>query len=395
MKTIDEDIRSGNLKQIYLLYGTEDYLKRQYRDKLKNALTAAGEDSGMGGMLSGGDGDMNFNRFEGKDINPKQVIDLAETLPFFAERRVILIENSGFFKNACDELAEYLAQPAASTYFVFVEEEVDKRSKMYKAVKNAGKIVEFATQTEELITRWVLARLKKEGKNITGSVMQLFLSKTGSDMGNIDRELEKLICKIYEDHVLGKLSDARYAALDAQYAKEQNELECEIVQLEKAVSGYEQNRKSAERFIALIDKYENFDTLTTTMLNEFVEKILVHERARKGSQDTTQEVEIYFNFVGKYMPPHFGEVTLTPEEQEELRKREERKDKLHQNYLRRKASGAQKAWEKRYNAKRKAQIEAAKAAIREEDISNGVFIPVGQLLQQVPQKAPVQAHAAV
>ena len=99
--------------------------------------------------------------------------------------------------------------------------------------------------------------------------------------------------------------------------------------------------------------------------------------------------------VGKYMPPHFGEVTLTPEEQEELRKREERKDKLHQNYLRRKASGAQKAWEKRYNAKRKARIEAAKAAIREEDISNGVFIPVGQLPQQVPQKAPVQAHAAV
>ena len=98
MKTIDEDIRSGNLKQIYLLYGTEDYLKRQYRDKLKNALTAAGEDSGMGGMLSGRDGDMNFNRFEGKDINPKQVIDLAETLPFFAERRVILIENSGFSK---------------------------------------------------------------------------------------------------------------------------------------------------------------------------------------------------------------------------------------------------------------------------------------------------------
>lgn len=131
------------------------------------------------------------------------------------------------------------------------------------------------------------------------------------------------------------------------------------------------------------------------MLNEFVEKILVHERARKGSQDTTQEVEIYFNFVGKYMPPHFGKVTLTPEEQEELRKREERKDKLHQNYLRRKVSGAQKAWEKRYNAKRKAQIEAAKAAIREEDISNGVFIPVGQLPQQVPQKAPVQAHAAV
>ena len=208
-------------------------------------------------------------------------------------------------------------------------------------------------------------------------------------------ELEKLICKIYEDNVLGKLPDARYAALDAQYAKEQNELELEIVQLEMSVSSYEQNRKSAERFIALIDKYENFDTLTTTMLNEFVEKILVHERARKGSQDTTQEVEIYFNFVGKYVPPHFGEVTLTPEEQEELRKREERKDRLHQNYLRRKASGAQKAWEEQYKAKHKAKMEAAKAAIRAEDVSNGVFIPVGQLPPQIPQKAPAQPRAAV
>ena len=113
-------------------------------------------------------------------------------------------------------------------------------------------------------------------------------------------ELEKLICKIYEDNALGKLPDARYRALDAQYAKEQDALEIEIAELEKAVTGYEQSQKSAEKFIALIDKYENFDTLTNTMLNEFVEKILVHERARKGSQDTTQEIEIYFNFLGRY-----------------------------------------------------------------------------------------------
>ena len=124
-------------------------------------------------------------------------------------------------------------------------------------------------------------------------------------------ELEKLICKIYEDNALGKLPDARYEALDAQYAKEQDALNAEIAELEKAVTGYEQGRKSAEKFIALIDKYENFDTLTNTMLNEFVEKILVHERARKGSQDTTQEVEIYFNFVGRYIPPALQPVPLT------------------------------------------------------------------------------------
>ena len=208
-------------------------------------------------------------------------------------------------------------------------------------------------------------------------------------------ELEKLICKIYEDNALGKLPDARYEALDAQYAKEQDALNAEIAELEKAVTGYEQSRKSAEKFVALIDKYENFDTLTNTMLNEFVEKILVHERARKGSQDTTQEVEIYFNFVGRYIPPALQPVPLTPEEQEELRKKEERKDRLHQNYLRRKANGKQKEWEERYNAKRKAQVEAAKAAIRAEDMEKGIFTTISQLPRQEPRKATLPASAAV
>ena len=208
-------------------------------------------------------------------------------------------------------------------------------------------------------------------------------------------ELERLICKIYEDNALGKLPDARYEALDAQYAKEQEALNAEITELEKAVTGYEQSRKSAEKFIALIDKYENFDTLTNIMLNEFVEKILVHERARKGSQDTTQEVEIYFNFVGRYIPPALQPVPLTPEEQEELRKKEERKDRLHQNYLRRKANGQQKEWEERYNAKRKAQVEAAKAAIRAEDMEKGIFTTVSQLPKQEPRKATLPASAAV
>ena len=208
-------------------------------------------------------------------------------------------------------------------------------------------------------------------------------------------ELEKLICKIYEDNALGKLPDARYRALDAQYAKEQDALEIEIAELEKAVTGYEQSQKSAEKFIALIDKYENFDTLTNTMLNEFVEKILVHERARKGSQDTTQEIEIYFNFLGRYIPPSLQPVPLTPEEQEELRKREERKDRLHQNYLKRKASGAQKRYEDKIKAKKKAEMDAKKALIRAEDMKKGVFSTIGQLPKEEPRKGSIAASAAV
>ena len=208
-------------------------------------------------------------------------------------------------------------------------------------------------------------------------------------------ELEKLICKIYEDNALGKLPDARYRALDAQYAKEQDALEIEIVELERAVTGYEQSQKSAEKFIALIDKYENFDTLTNTMLNEFIEKILVHERARKGSQDTTQEIEIYFNFLGRYIPPSLQPVPLTPEEQEELQKKEERKDRLHQNYLRRKASGAQKQYADKIKAKKKAEMDAKKALIRAEDMKKGVFSTVGQLPKEEPRKGSIAASAAV
>ena len=199
-------------------------------------------------------------------------------------------------------------------------------------------------------------------------------------------ELEVLLCKIYEDNVLGKLPDSRYEVLDAQYAKEQAALTAEIATLEKAVSDYEKHEKDADRFIALIEKYQNFDKLTVAMLNEFVEKILVHERDRKGSIQTTQEVEIYFNFVGKFVPPAFGEVELTPEELEEIRKREERKDKLHQNYLKRKASGAQKRYEDKVKAKKKAEIDAKKAAIWAEDIARGVFVPVSSLPQREPQK---------
>ena len=129
-------------------------------------------------------------------------------------------------------------------------------------------------------------------------------------------ELERLLCKIYEDKLLGRLAESRFAVLDERYANEQEQLIREIETLEATIATYENRQQSSERFIALLDKYERFDPLTTTMLNEFVEKILVHERARKGSVETTQEVEIYFKFIGKYVPPHFGEMKLTPEEAE-------------------------------------------------------------------------------
>ncbi|HEQ2095441.1 TPA: recombinase family protein [Streptococcus pyogenes] len=168
------------------------------------------------------------------------------------------------------------------------------------------------------------------------------------------QELERLMCRIYEDMILEKIPSSRYEILNSQYETEQRVLSKEIKDLEIAISRYEKETDRARKFISLISRYENFDELTTTMINEFIEKIIIHERDRKGSQTSKQKIEIYFNFIGNYEPP---KEELTEDErlkiEEEERKINERRDRLHQNYLKRKANGKQQEYEERYKARRK------------------------------------------
>ena len=181
MRQINEDIKKRTLRQVYLLYGEERYLKRQYREKLQKALCQEGDT-------------MNSHFYKGKDLNLGEIIDLAETLPFFADRRVIFITDSGLFKSGGEKMAEYLSNPSESTFFIFTESEIDKRSKLYKTVQSRGYAAEFAEQDENTLKRWVAGILAKEGMKITEGTAALFLSKTGTDMENIQMELEKLIC---------------------------------------------------------------------------------------------------------------------------------------------------------------------------------------------------------
>lgn len=189
MKQISEDIKQGNFKQVYLLYGEERYLRRQYRERLQKALCSEGDT-------------MNTHFYEGKDISVGEIIDLAETMPFLAQRRVIFISSSGLFKSGGEKMAEYLAEPNETTYFVFTESEIDKRSKLFKAVQSGGYAAEFAVQDESTLKRWVAGILGREGKRITENTVQLLLTKTGTDMENIHTELEKLICYCIDKDVI-------------------------------------------------------------------------------------------------------------------------------------------------------------------------------------------------
>ena len=163
------------------------------------------------------------------------------------------------------------------------------------------------------------------------------------------QELERLMCRIYEDMILNKIPNNRYEILNNQYETEQLTLSKEIKDLELVISRYEKETDKARKFISLISRYENFDNLTNTMINEFVKKIIIHERDRKGSQTSKQKIEIYFNFIGNYEVP---KEELSEEErsklEEEERKINERRDRLHQNYLKRKANGKQQEYEERY-----------------------------------------------
>ena len=191
MKEILDDIKNGTFHRAYLLYGPEAYLKQQYRNKLLDALVPEGDT-------------MNFARFEGKGLDEGQIIDLAETVPFFEDHRVILLENTGLFKAKADRLADYTAALPDYLVLIFVEEEADKRSRLYKGVQKAGLVTEFGVQKEDDLMRWVLGILKRKKKKITRPDMELFLEKTGSDMGNIHMELQKLL-----DYTLGREVIAR------------------------------------------------------------------------------------------------------------------------------------------------------------------------------------------
>lgn len=184
MKNIKEDIKKREFKRVYLLYGTEEYLKHFYKSKLKEAV------------LSDSDA-MNLAEYAGKGIDEKEVREFADTMPFFADYHLLILENTGWFKSATD-FADYVPNIPETAVLVFVETEVDKRGRMYKAVKEHGYVCEMNGMTEQELKLWVASALKKENKKITEATAEFLLEQVGTDMSRLSNELEKLICYTLE-----------------------------------------------------------------------------------------------------------------------------------------------------------------------------------------------------
>lgn len=188
MKNIKEHIKTHQFKPVYLLYGSESYLKKLYRDKLVTAI--------LGEM-----DEMNYNHYDGKGIDVSNVIGIAETLPFFREKRVIVLENSGFFK-ASSDLADYIKEMPDSTHIIFVEDEVDKRNRLFKAVKDIGTVSEMNGMDEQNMKLWAASILQKDQKKVTSETLSYLFNKIGMDMENVQTELEKLVCYAYDREII-------------------------------------------------------------------------------------------------------------------------------------------------------------------------------------------------
>ena len=280
MKSLNEDLKTGKFKQIYLLYGEEAYLKKQYKERFVKA------------MLPDGD-TMNYACYEGKNTDIKEVIDLAETLPFFAERRLILFEDTGFFKSSGSDLADYISDMPETTCFIFIENEVDKRSKLYKAVKAKGHIVELGVQDENTLRRWVQGLVKKEGKTMAQGDVAYFLNKVGTDMENITKELEKLVCYAMDRDVLTRTD------IDAVCV---TQITSHIFEMVNAVADKKQ-RKALDLYYELLALKEPPMRILFLLTREY--RILFHVKALLkqgyGKNEIASKAGLHPFAAGRYM----------------------------------------------------------------------------------------------
>lgn len=293
MITIQNDIKSGNLKNAYLLYGEEAYLISQYRDLLLKSMHPDSLENSM-----------NYTKFEGKAIDEKQFIEMAESMPFFSDYRTILVEESGFFKNANDLICDYFKEPCETTRFIFVEKEVDKRGRLYKLIKDNGRAVEFPLQTEEKLKNWILRKLSAENKRITGAAMDLFLARTGNDMRNIDTELEKLICYTYES------TDIHENDVDQIVTTRVSDHIFDMI----AAIGLKQQNRALHLYYDLLAKKEPPLKILALLSRQFNLMLQTKELRRKGNNKAgiAQKLKLQPFIADKYMQQstHFKEEDL-------------------------------------------------------------------------------------
>ena len=180
MGRVADDLKNKSFAPVYLIYGKEPYLMEFAKNSLKKALVAPGDN-------------LNYVNYAGGSTDPAQVVSMAYTLPFMAEKRVIMVTDSGFFKKSVDEITAYIKEPSEDTVLIFCESQVDERTSTFKAAKAGGYLSKEDPYSEDKLKKWIGGNLKRYGKQVTEEAVDLLLERTGAEMTALDNEVAKLV----------------------------------------------------------------------------------------------------------------------------------------------------------------------------------------------------------
>ena len=187
MLRIEDELKNNQISRFQLLYGEERYMVQYYRNQLIE-------------KLSNPDDEMNRTFFRDKP-EPSQIAEAAQILPFFAENRLIVVEDSGYFKSSSD-MADYVESFPETTYIIFVEREIDKRNRLFKWINKNGCVTECTRQPEHMLKRWIAGYMKKAGKGISTKGAERLIERVGTDMEMLSNELEKCIGYVGESKLI-------------------------------------------------------------------------------------------------------------------------------------------------------------------------------------------------
>lgn len=250
MERLKEDLKTGQFQKLYLFYGEEEYLKKRYLQEISKKIIPTGQEL------------MNISIFEGNQVSPQQIIEAVETLPFLVEKRLVIVKNSELFKGGraddTQKIVDFFSLIPSTCCLLFIESEIDRRNKGFKALQKWGRSVTFSYLQEKDLVTWIKKTFKRNKKNIDTQTTLYLLRIVGSDMERLEGEIEKIISYVIGEEIQKKDIDAICIP----------SLEVRIFELVKAL-GNKQSQKALEIYSNLILMKESPHMILAMITRQF------------------------------------------------------------------------------------------------------------------------------
>lgn len=293
-RDILNDIDTGELKKVYLLFGTELYLKDRIIEKLRSKYVDKSFET------------LNYVNLDGRNASHDDIINACETLPFMSDKKIVIVEDLPLFKSSNKEksssqedvLSDYINKIGNTTclIFVFKEEKVDNRKKIIKDIKKIGRVIELEKLKNEELYNWVVKQFKKQDRIINKNLASYFIEGTSY----LDRNTEKTLYDLENEisKVINYVGDrTEITREDIEYTKPKN-LENDIFKLVDYIS--QKNTSMAiEMFNEMVLSGEAVQLIMHMIVRQM--RLLLTSKLLKekgyNKKVIGQKINVYHNFI--------------------------------------------------------------------------------------------------